>query len=74
MLLLWGRDLQNNHDQQLTGDCFQEESKDSKNPLQIALDSIIRLFRKGDDAKYPASEPASGYSQTPTKPKSGKDW
>jgi hypothetical protein len=53
---------------------MQDDKKKGNDLISIALDSFMKLFKKSED-NYPPVEPASGFSQTPNKPKRNKgEW
>ena len=54
-----------------THDVIQDEKKSGNDLISIAMDSFMKLFKKSDD-NYPPVEPASGFTQTPNKPKRNK--
>ncbi len=52
----------------------QDEKKTGNDLISIAMDSFMKLFKKSED-NYPPVEPASGFTQTPNKPKRNKgEW
>eukprot|EP00291_Cryptomonas_curvata_P026725 CAMPEP_0172166674 /NCGR_PEP_ID=MMETSP1050-20130122/9126_1 /TAXON_ID=233186 /ORGANISM="Cryptomonas curvata, Strain CCAP979/52" /LENGTH=60 /DNA_ID=CAMNT_0012837337 /DNA_START=199 /DNA_END=381 /DNA_ORIENTATION=- len=52
----------------------QDDKKKGNDLISIALDSFMKLFKKSED-NYPPVEPASGFTQTPNKPKRNKgEW
>eukprot|EP00285_Hemiselmis_virescens_P006101 CAMPEP_0173392874 /NCGR_PEP_ID=MMETSP1356-20130122/21545_1 /TAXON_ID=77927 ORGANISM="Hemiselmis virescens, Strain PCC157" /NCGR_SAMPLE_ID=MMETSP1356 /ASSEMBLY_ACC=CAM_ASM_000847 /LENGTH=100 /DNA_ID=CAMNT_0014350793 /DNA_START=29 /DNA_END=331 /DNA_ORIENTATION=+ len=52
----------------------KEDLSKGNNPISLFVDSITKLFKKSED-NYPPAEPASGFTQTPTKPKRNKgEW
>mmetsp|Transcript_4781 Transcript_4781/g.11419 ORF Transcript_4781/g.11419 Transcript_4781/m.11419 type:complete len:98 (-) Transcript_4781:207-500(-) len=52
----------------------KEDLSKGNDPISLFVNSITKLFKKSED-DYPAVEPPSGFSQTPTKPTRNKgEW